>query len=310
MKKIIITEEQARQRFDKFLAQEFFSYSRGEIVRQIKSGNILLNDKIVKPSHVLKENDAITIKAELEIKKEVTPNPKVKLNIIYKNQDFLVLEKPAGIQVHPSSQEKERTLVNGLIVKFPEIIGIGDNSADSWLRPGIVHRLDKDTSGVMLVARNQKAFNELKKLFHSHHIRKEYAALVYGKLGEKAGIIRRSLARATSYRKQTIATSRTTTKVRAAVTSFQTIHEFSDQTLVRAFPKTGRTHQIRIHFASLGHPVVGDKVYGTRLYKSANENYKRHFLHATKISFALFGEQFSFSSPLPDDFPGGTRNID
>jgi len=310
MKKIIIPQEQAGQRFDKFLAQEFFSYSRGEIVRQIKNGTILLNDKIVKPSHVLKENDTITITAELKVTREILPNAKVKLNIIYKNQDFIVLEKPAGIQVHPSSQEKEKTLVNGLIVKFPEIIGIGDGSADSWLRPGIVHRLDKDTSGVMIVARNQKAFDEFKKLFHSHRVRKEYMALVYGSLGEKSGIIRRSIARSTSYRKQTIATAKTITKVRAAVTSFQTVREFSDQTLVRAFPKTGRTHQIRIHFASIGHPVVGDKVYGTRLHKYENDHYKRHFLHATRLSFTLFGEHFSFSSELSDDFPEIARNID
>jgi 23S rRNA pseudouridine1911/1915/1917 synthase len=308
MKIIKVQQNNIGVRIDKFLAQEFFSLSRGEIIRNINDGNILVNKKSIKPSYKLKENDEIESDISFE-REELEPNKEIKLNILYSDDNIIVINKPAGIQVHPDSNERKNTLANALLAEFPEIRDVHEDSLGAYFRPGIVHRLDKETSGIIVVARNQKTFKELKEMFQERKIKKKYVALVYGQLKEKKGIITKAIARSESYKKQTIAGRKTKTKVRGAITEYKQLKRFNNYSLVEVRPLTGRMHQIRIHFFSIGHPVVGDKLYKSKTIKPCPLA-KRHLLHAEQLDFTLFGQKFSFFAPLPEDFNIVLKNID
>lgn len=302
MEKITITKEKEGTRIDKFLAEEFFLYSRGEIVRKIKEGNVSLKGKSVKPSYVLTEDDVLALENFSREKEpdQLFANAKIPLRVISENQNVIFIDKQAGIQVHPSHNEKEKTLTNALIFKFPELKEVHDDSEGAVFRPGIVHRLDKDTSGVMVVARNQKSLEALKNLFKERKIEKKYLAVVEGIFNEKEGLIEKPIARATSYSKQVVARKNTKTTIREAVTSYRVLAERNGYSLVEASPKTGRMHQIRVHFASMGHPVVGDLIYGSK--KEAENTPQRHLLHAKSIKFELFKRQYEVKAPLTEEF--------
>lgn len=305
MKKIIIKKENAGIRLDKFLVKEFFSLgmTRGEIIRNIKSGNVLVNNKKVKPGYVSHQGDAISSKFKVKSEKLI-PNRNIKVKIIHQDKNIIIIDKPAGVQVHPDSKEKFNTIANWLIAKFPEIKDVRDPSNSSGqvnLRPGIVHRLDKDTSGVMVAARNMEAFLELKKIFKEHKVEKKYLALVYGKLENKKGIIEKPIARAATYKKQVIAGRKTKTKIREAITHYKVLKEFKDYSVLEVTPKTGRMHQIRIHLFSIGHPIVGDKIYKTKR-RAIPQGVARQLLHAKSLSFKLLGKQYNFQVDLPEDF--------
>ncbi len=304
MNKIIIKKEQAGIRIDKFLKVEFFSYSRGEIITKIKNGEVAVNSKKVKPSYILKEKDILQI-GNFSKRKEskLIPDNKIKLKIIFEDENIIVINKQAGIQVHPSHNEKTNTIANVLIKYFPKIKNVHDESRDAFLRPGIVHRLDKDTSGVLAIAKNQKAFDELKKLFKDRKISKKYVAICEGIFAKKEGLIEKPIARAASYRKQVIARKNTLTKIRKAETKYRVIKERGNFSVVEVFPKTGRMHQIRIHLASEGHPVVGDLVYGK------NSSAKRQLLHAEELKFELLGKKYDFLAFLPPDFKNFLANV-
>jgi 23S rRNA pseudouridine1911/1915/1917 synthase len=311
MKNILVDKANSNVRLDKFLAKEFFSLgmTRGDIVRNINNGKILVNGKESKPSYALKKGDEIEAEMETREKAEkLQPNSDIKVEVIYDDQNIVVINKPAGISVHPGSAEQKDTLVNGILAKFPEVENIHDQSGDSYLRPGIVHRLDKETSGVMVVARNTEAFQELKNLFKFRDISKKYMALVYGNPKEKEGIIDKHIARAATYRKQVIASGKTKTLIRAAITEYKIIKEFKGYSLVEVYPRTGRMHQIRIHMFSIGHPVVGDKLYKLKNIKAISA--PRQMLHAKSIEFKLFGKDYSFSSTLPEDFMKTQKSLE
>lgn len=315
MKKITIGKNDSGGRADKFLAsafaktstftkvmvdksadkKDFFSYTRGEIIRQIREGAVLVNGKKIKPSYILKENDKMEINLE-EKNEKLVPNKKIKLEIIYEDKNIIVVNKPAGLPVHPDFREKNNTLVNALLVKFPEIKNVGEDP----MRPGIVHRLDKDTSGVMVVARNQKTFLGLKEKFKNRKIEKKYWAIIHGKLEKKEGIIDKPLARSSSYRKQVIAGKKTKTKIREATTYYKVLREWKNYSLLEVAPKTGRMHQIRVHLASVGHPIVGDKVYKTK--NTGKIEAPRQMLHAKSLEFKLNGKKYKFIAELPADF--------
>lgn len=280
----------------------------------IKNGKIKVNNNI-KPSYILKSGDEISLRFKIQSPK-LMPNKNLKVKIIYQDGNIVVINKPAGLKVHPNNFEEKNTLVNFVIAKFPEIKNVNDGSPGSDLRPGIAHRLDKDTSGIMVVARNRESFNELKNLFKNRKVEKKYLALVHGKLKNKSWIIEKPIARAGNYKKQTIAGRKTKTKIRPAVTEYEVIKEFDNYSLVKVTPKTGRTHQIRIHFFSLGHPVAGDKIYKLKSkvqpFSSSRLNLeaKKQFLHSESIKFELKGNKYSFQSEIPDDFINFLRNLD
>jgi 23S rRNA pseudouridine1911/1915/1917 synthase len=296
MKKIIINKNNYGIRVDKFLVKEFFSMTRGEIIRNIKAGKILVNGKIIKPSYILKENYEVEINIPEEIQ-HLAPNKNIKLEIIFEDENIIVINKPAGLQVHPGVKNEKDTLASGLLEKFPEIKNVGED----LLRPGIVHRLDRDTSGVMVVARNQKSFEELKSKFKNREVLKKYLALVWGHINPKEGIIEKPIARAANYRKQVVAGRKTKTKVRPAVTNYKVLKSYQDYDLVEVSPKTGRTHQIRVHLTSIGHPILGDVKYKLKNTPKLNEA-SRQMLHAQSLEFELFGEKYGFKSKIPEDF--------
>lgn len=312
MNKKIQIIEKFGARVDKFLVREIFcngEITRGEIIKNIKEGNILVNGKKSKPSYILKKNDELEIGMSLEKEEKLKSNKNIKLGIVFKNENIIAVDKPAGLAVHPTSLEKNDTLVNALIYNFPEIENVGDGSKGSQLRPGIVHRLDKDTSGILVVARNQKTFDELKNIFKERKIQKKYWALVYGSLEEKEGTIEKSLARAKNYKKQIVAHKKTQTKIRPAITSYKVIQEWQGFSLLEVSPKTGRTHQIRIHLSSLGNPVVGDYLYKNKSIKE-KRLVSRQLLHAKSLEFWLFGKKFSFEAPISQDFTNFLNLLD
>ncbi|MFH2018816.1 MAG: RluA family pseudouridine synthase [bacterium] len=238
----------------------------------------------------------------------------IPLDIIYEDEDIIVLNKQAGISVHPSINEPQGTLANALIAKYPEIKNVGDDP----IRPGIVHRLDKDTSGILVVAKNQKTFEFLKKQWQEGEVIKKYLALIWGHPKEKGEIVSELTRSIKDFRKRMVVrpvrsrarasapegpSGRATSngvKGKLAITEYKVIKKFRDFSLVEVSPKTGRTHQIRVHMASLGHSIVGDKVYGKK--KETPEGLARQFLHAYYLSFALpGGKKLALEADLPKD---------
>jgi 23S rRNA pseudouridine1911/1915/1917 synthase len=242
------------------------------------------------------------------------------MKIIFQDKDFIIVDKPVGIPVHagigtenPSASSRkaswaEKTLVDFLVEKFPEIKSVGDSSE---LRPGIVHRLDRETSGVLVVARNQEAFNYLKDLFKKREVEKKYLVLVHGRLKNKEGKIEGEMGRSRrDFRKQSFVRGKIKVrKGRYSLTYYRVLKEWSDYSLLEVFPKTGRMHQIRIHLHSLGYPVVGDLKYTFKKYKK--QSYPRMFLHAREISFRdQKGKRRKFISPLPQEMKDFLGRID
>lgn len=312
---IIIEESNANKRLDKILAnlslkeESLLGFSRGDFIRAIKGGKILVNGQKVKPSYKTSANDQVTINIK-KVEEVLIPNPEIKLAVIFENEDFLVINKPAGIQVHPDFNEKENTIVNGLIFQYPEIAKLKDDHVYSYqMRPGIVHRLDKETSGILIIAKNKKSFLEFKNMFQEKTITKKYLAISYGVPLEQEGLIDKALARTTNYRKQTIAGKRTKTKIREALTHYKVLEKLGDNfSLIEVSPQTGRTHQIRVHLSSIGHPIVGDNLYRKKNYEKFTAA-TRHMLHASQIEFTLFGEEFNFTAPTPADFKAVLKTL-
>ncbi len=229
---------------------------------------------------------------------ELKPSKTIPLEVVYEDGDIAVVNKQAGISVHPSINESSGTLVNALIAKYPEIKNVGEDP----IRPGIVHRLDKDTSGLLVIARNQKTFEFLKKEWQEGRVVKKYLALVWGLPKKERGEIISELARSLKdFRKRMVLNPGKEKEIQGklAITEYKIINKFKDYSLLEVYPKTGRTHQIRIHLASLGHQVVGDKVYGKK--KQMPEGLTRQFLHAYYLSFSLFEKKLAFEADLPED---------
>ena len=234
------------------------------------------------------------------------------LEIIYQDENMIVINKPAGISVHGGETIRGDTLVDFLLKKFPEIKDVGDLpyetksgslKQDTTYRPGIVHRLDKDTSGVMVVARNQKSFEILKKIFKERLIEKKYIALLCGKLKNKSGIIEEAIGRLVKNPfKRGVADKKTAIRgARSALTEYKVKKEYNEYSLVEFTPKTGRMHQIRVHAKALGHPIACDKIYGGKK-GCCPEGLNRMFLHAKSLSFSLDdGKRFMFEADLSED---------
>lgn len=276
-------------RIDKYLT-ELLDYSRAQVNKMLDRGMILVNDILVKPSYKVKENDMISIVEEFHEDSDVVPT-KMDLNILYEDEDILVINKPAGLVVHPGSGNSTNTLANGLMYYTKELSDInGEN------RPGIVHRLDKDTSGVMLVAKTNRAHQILAEDFKVHAVKREYLALLCGAFPHNKALIDAPIGRDTTQRKKFTVTAENS---KNAITHLQVEKRFKEHTLVRLELETGRTHQIRVHMRYIGYPVFNDPVYGTQKIKEHGQ-----FLHSEKIFFVhpITKETLSFTCPIPQFF--------
>lgn len=279
--------------------------SRSHISCGIKNGGVLIrnlsSELSPKPSSLLSKNSVLEIFPEKfqTGHQKLVPEPDIPLTVIEENPHFLIIDKPAGIQVHPSVSRGSGTVANWIIARYPEIQNVGDPA-----RPGIVHRLDKDTSGLLIIARTSRSFTALKKLFKDRNIKKRYLSLVFGILKDTEGVIETSIARSTRGDRQRAALPGRRTKgvLRSAETHYRVLDTFAETTLIEVEPKTGRTHQIRVHLSSIGHPVLGDTLYSSRASREFSLDFSHHLLHAISLSFTLFGKKYSFESPLPKDF--------
>lgn len=283
---------QIKMRLDLFLV-ETLGKSRSFCVKSIKNGVILVNKKIEKkPGHLVFAGDTVSI---LELKEKSDSNIVfLKPKIVFENNDFLVVDKPAGMLVHKTAKNEKNTLVDYLLKNF----SFAKNFED---RAGIVHRLDKDTSGLLIVAKTIKTKEELQKLFKERRIKKTYLALVFGAPKHKEGIIDAPLSRGAekSVKMSIVANG----SGKESLTNFRIKKRFKDFSLLEVEIKTGRTHQIRVHLAAINCPVVGESLYAKR--KKQRESQKlglsRQFLHAFKLEFTLNKQKFKFESKLPED---------
>lgn len=277
------------------------SLSRGKISRLIKAGRVTLNQAKTKAGHLIHLKDSVEMWEQDLVTLPQTLEPReINLPILYEDNFLLAIDKPAGIQVHPAGNAVRATVAHFIISRYPKIRGVGENP----LRPGIVHRLDRETSGLLVVAKTQTAFEKLKKLFQDRKIEKTYLALVSGHTPFKQGVINQPLARHPKKLKRVVVRPTSARKTaREALTFYQVITRYRGFDLLQVTPKTGRTHQIRAHLAYLGNPIVGDKLYAFKPMRRAKKSFpERQMLHATGLRFELFGKKYSFEAPLPEDF--------
>jgi len=280
-------------RLDKFLAEHLPDQSRSRVQAIIKEGGVTVNDlQAEKTGLMLEAGDSISINIPEAVPIKLEPEA-IPLETLFENEDLVIVNKPAGMVVHPAPGHSSGTLVHAVLGNFIDLQGIGGE-----LRPGIVHRLDKDTSGLIIIAKNEQAHRWLQDQFRLRKVEKTYLALVDGKPPTPAGRVEAAIARDMTHRKQMAVVSEG--RGRSAVTEYRTVQQFEQHTLIEAHPLTGRTHQIRLHMAFLGCPIVGDLVYGR---KKSTLEISRHFLHAYKISIILPGEHEprTFSAPLPSE---------
>jgi 23S rRNA pseudouridine1911/1915/1917 synthase len=291
----VLRVDQPVSRLDKYLLPQFPDLSRARLQKLIEDGHIRVNDVVVKPGHPVKSGDIVSITLpEAAIK---TPLPQsIPLKIVYEDKDIVVINKPAGLTVHPAPGHQENTLVNAILAKYPDMASFNDSE-----RPGIVHRLDKDTSGLMVIARNKKAQDDLINKFKRHEVNKGYITLVKGKLEPENGVIDAPIGRHPVHRQRMAVVE----GGREARTSYRVIRRIDSYTLLEVILQTGRTHQIRVHLAAIGFPVVGDKIYGVK-----SPYLKRQFLHAYKLGFNLpgSGDYREFTAELPDDLQSALDN--
>ncbi len=302
MNRFIVQDKNRGERLDKFLVQRFPEYSRSHLQKNIKKGCVTVNGKNENsPRYALKTGDRVEASIKPLETINLEPDKTLPLNIIYEDDNLLVINKPAGMVVHAGAGRPKSNLVNALIAYYPQIKKVGD---EPNIRPGIVHRLDKDASGLMVVAKNNRTFQYLKNLFKKRRVQKIYLALAWGKFKEKKGIINWPLAQnPKNPRKMVVIQNKKNilnSKAQSALTEFEVLKQFDNTAYIQVYLRTGRRHQIRVHFKSIGHPLVNDQLYGYRKQKFLGSS--RLFLHATKLGFiSIMGKKLSFISRLPDD---------
>jgi 23S rRNA pseudouridine1911/1915/1917 synthase len=280
------------RRLDLFLQQRFPEYSRSRLQGWIKAGRVLVNGSAERASHLLRDGDSIDVEPAPLTPLAATPED-IPLAVLYEDDDVVAINKPAGMVVHAGAGVHSGTLVNALLARF------GSLSTEAGdLRPGIVHRLDRYTSGAMLVAKTDAAHRNLAEQFSSRKIRKIYLALVHGAVKAERGRIETPISR------DPIRRTRMTARLahgRAAWSEYRVLRRFDRFTLLEVLIGTGRTHQIRVHLSSIGHPVVGDRLYGAPAEVAGRPPLGRFFLHAASIRFAQprTGELIEVSAPLP-----------
>ncbi len=300
MKNVSFLPEHIGQRLDKALAQLFPQFSRAYLQQALKQGKILVDQKIVPAKYLIKGQEVLACDLSEVARDETIHAEKIPLNIIFEDNDILVLNKPVGLVVHPGAGNWQGTLVNGLVHHCPSLAALP--------RAGIVHRLDKDTSGLLVVAKNREAHHALVQQLQARTMHREYLALVYGEL-TAGGKIKGDIGRDPDDRLKMALVA----EGKEAITHYRLVERFPNFTLLRVTLETGRTHQIRVHLNSIRHPIVGDPLYGRglRLPKDASpeltnalKSFKHQALHAVKLSFIhpLSHQSVEFSAALPEDF--------
>jgi 23S rRNA pseudouridine1911/1915/1917 synthase len=295
--KIVIQPAESGERIDTFLAKKT-GITRSQIQKLIQNSDIFVNERPANQHYRIKIQDIITIRLAEKKNEELIPEP-IPVDILHQDDHLVVVNKPSGMVVYPSAGHGHGTLMNALSYACDHLASVGGP-----LRPGIVHRLDKDTSGVMVVALNDSAYYSLAGQFKERSINRKYAALVHGHLPGNEGRIVLKIGRSESDRKKMSTRSK---RGKEAVTEWTVIRRFNNATLIGVKLGTGRTHQIRVHFASTGHPVLGDRTYGKKTTLEIKGGRKilflRQMLHAELLGFIhpVFGEYMEFSTPLPKD---------
>ena len=286
-------ENNSGERIDKFLSDMLSSYSRSYVQKLISDSLVLVDNKNIKSNYKLRAGDAITIYIPVPRELEVTPE-NIPLDIIYEDDDIIVINKPKGMVVHPAAGNYDGTLVNALLYHCGDSL----SGINGVLRPGIVHRIDKDTSGLLIVAKNDFAHRSLAEQIKEHSFTREYESIVFGNLKNDSGTVDAPIGRNPKDRKKMCVTEKNS---KNAVTHYSVITRYKGYTHIKCKLETGRTHQIRVHMAYIGHPVSGDKVYGI---KSERVDFEGQCLHARKIGFIhpKTNEYIEFTSELPDYF--------
>jgi 23S rRNA pseudouridine1911/1915/1917 synthase len=300
---IRVTAKDKGKRLDQFLSETDLNLSRSQAKHLIKNNSILLDHRPAKPSTHLKAENLISITLPEPKPLSLKPEP-ISLNILYEDRSVIVVDKPAGMVVHPAAGNPSGTLVNALLYHCQDLSGI-----NGVLRPGIVHRLDKDTSGVMVVAKDDEAYHHLIKQFKNRTVEKVYLAIAYGKFNQAEGLIDAAIGRHPKERKQM---STRTKKGRIAITRWKRVENLDGFSLLEIYPQTGRTHQIRVHLSSMSHPLLGDPLYGRKgrsgsiqdpVLKEFVGRMGRQALHAHRLVFdhPRTGERVRCEAPLPQD---------
>lgn len=290
MQTLNVTDSYAGERLDKFLSETLEDTSRSDVQSRIKSGEITVNDVIVKPNYKLKTDDVITVHERQLVESEIVPED-LNLDIVYEDGDVAVVYKPRGMVVHPAAGHASGTLVNGLMYQLKSLSGINGE-----LRPGIVHRIDKDTSGLLMVAKHDVAHRHLVEQLIDKTVTRKYIALVHGVITHDKGTIEAPIGRNTKNRQDMAVVD----NGKDAVTHFNVLERFKDYTLIECFLETGRTHQIRVHMQYIDFPLVGDPKYGRRKTMDTDGQ----LLHAALIGFThpMTEKELVFEAPLPEFF--------
>jgi 23S rRNA pseudouridine1911/1915/1917 synthase len=286
-------EKQTPERLDKFLVEQLQEFSRSRIQGLIADGFVEVNGRAAKKAgQPLESGSSVTVRVPPPAPTALIAED-IPLDIVFENEDLVVVNKPAGMVVHPAAGHASGTLVNAMLGYDPDIEGIGGEE-----RPGVVHRLDKETSGLILLAKNERAHRWLQDQFRLRKVDKTYLALVDGKPPTPSGRVEAHIGRDPSHRKRMAIVPES--RGREAISEYKTVESFAGQTLLEFHPLTGRTHQIRLHCAFLGCPIVGDGVYSR---KKPSVDIDRHFLHAYRLKITLPGEKETrlFEAPLPEE---------
>ena len=295
---IDVSDEETGERIDSFLSGKT-EFTRTRIQQLIKDKNITVNGKATKSSYKIEENDEIAIEVPEAETTEIKPE-NIKIDIVYEDSDIAVINKQAGLVVHPAHGHYSGTLVNAILYHIKDLSGINGE-----IRPGIVHRLDKDTSGLIVIAKNDKVHTALTEMFQEKKIKKTYLAILKGKLNKSEGKIVTQIGRDKNDRKKMTVID-DITKGKNAITNYKVVSQNNLFTLVKVNIETGRTHQIRVHMRHLGYPILGDSVYGRK------DNEKRQMLHGYKLEFLhpVTGHLMEFTGEIPEDFQKALKKSD
>src|ERR1700736_2863128 len=295
---LLVPKDAARLRLDQFLARELPKYSRSRLQQLVRKKFVTPNGPPAPPRDLVRPGDRVEVSEPPPEKIDNQPEA-IPLDVLYDDEDMIVINKLAGLVVHPGAGHREHTLVNALLHHFPKLSGIGGKE-----RPGIVHRLDKETSGCLVVAKTDEAHRGLSEQFEQRTVEKIYLALVAGRLRNNAGTVEEKIGRHPVHRQKMSISRR---RGREAKTEYRVLSSSAEISLVECKLHSGRTHQVRVHLQHLGHPVLGDRIYG----KKHTRVFPRQMLHSWKLGFQhpRTGEWKNFEATLPDDFEEGVKAL-